>query len=379
MNGDANQIKHRLSMGLNYLKLGENQKALNLFEQILKTDPDNIPALSGKIKVISQSETDEKKQELINNLDSILRKKAHNVVFPKHNPYQTIISFLQTTDSGESLNKNDYLYKLSPSLLRLKDAFKSPEVPDIDEEYNERELQKAYLVRYFPFYIETIYRELGALDPAQIFNEPDLQFSVCLYGCGPCPEYLGILRFVTDYLPDMNQLDVYFFEKYDWDWIRDGYTLCQKSEYSTKKSLKCNFHSYPVDVLSFDNGDILKRYQVIGAANIHVFQNCLRDLVKAASSYDSLYRLFENILEEMAYGSLLVITDLRYSKTRFFLERFITDIEKDMKGIVLKASLDNPEYRPNFYPDPEFTEFVKQNPSQRKTWSRYYSVIIMKI
>ena len=259
MNGDPDTIKRYLSHGLNYIKCSQNQKALNLFEKILDTDPDNIPALAGKIKVLSQSGTDDATRTMMIYLDSVLRKRANRIVFSKHNPYQSIISFLQKSDSCEHITRNEYLNTLQPSLSRLKQAFSRKDVPDIEDEYNEREFQKAYLVRYFPFYIETIYRELGVLDPAQLFIETDKQFSVCLYGCGPSPEYLGILKFVNDYLPNINRLDVYFFEKNDWNWIRDGYTINQESEYSANNSLKCNFYPYPVDVLSFDKCDASSR------------------------------------------------------------------------------------------------------------------------
>lgn len=73
-------------------------------------------------------------------------------------------------------------------------------------------MRTAYMLAYYPFYIETIHRVLdriNAVDLAEMFFK---QMEVCFYGAGPAPEMLGFVSYLKLHQPQVEKLQVFLFD-----------------------------------------------------------------------------------------------------------------------------------------------------------------------
>ena len=88
-----------------------------------------------------------------------------------------------------------YLRTLQEPARELWDAFRSPKADrnrKLQDCYKCEETQDAYLLRYFPFYIELLPKVLGSRN---IRLPENRHFTATFFGCGPAPELIGFLRF----------------------------------------------------------------------------------------------------------------------------------------------------------------------------------------
>ena len=102
--------------------------------------------------------------------------------------FETIVPESQNRDT-----KNQKILNLKKCVSELGYKF-SGKLP---VPYQDQKMQDAYMLRYFPYYIETIYYILKNLDvscTSKIFED---NFKVSLYGCGPAPELLGLCGYLA--------------------------------------------------------------------------------------------------------------------------------------------------------------------------------------
>lgn len=81
--------------------------------------------------------------------------------FPKHNPFQDIAKIIRPDNPTDEGLKN-YIQDNKITIKNLLDEIRQPN-SEKPIQYETIDYQKAYLLLYFPYYIENIYSELSIL------------------------------------------------------------------------------------------------------------------------------------------------------------------------------------------------------------------------
>ena len=126
-----------------------------------------------------------------------------------NNLYHLIIENLIDLNrlQGKSLSIKSYLQSLQPDVKRLRSSFHTNHV---SVDYSNYNTQAAYLLAYYPHYVEMTYRVLESLqekDPSLmqlVFDKKHLK--VCLFCAGAAPEALGLLSFIKQFYPAVKSI-----------------------------------------------------------------------------------------------------------------------------------------------------------------------------
>lgn len=227
--------------------------------------------------------------------------------------------------------------------------------------------------------MEPIYRELCTMPLWPWANEQNHSLSVCYYGCGPAPEFLGATKFVCEKMPGIHIVNSYFFEKNPWNWAREITTGHCVNNYTERTDIKMREWNYQIDLTKFVDENEVSNYPAIYAAKLHIFQNCLRDLQMDCQEEDQVMDVLQNIFHSIPRGSAMVIVDLKYQKTRDLLRDFIDRVKDDMNGLVLRSRINDSERtQSNLLKCPELTSFERKIGKDR-LGTNYYSMAILRI
>ena len=113
--------------------------------------------------------------------------------FNLHDPYRHIHHYM-TDNLGFTSFSNAIDIHYDYAQL-LKNAYHDYIPGSID--YNNSFLQNAYMLLYFPLYIETI-AHIGSRIPSSIIDETLIDNpNICIYGGGAIPEYFGFLNLIN--------------------------------------------------------------------------------------------------------------------------------------------------------------------------------------
>jgi hypothetical protein len=106
--------------------------------------------------------------------------------------------------------QSSYLQSLQPDVKRLRSSFRTNHV---SVDYSNYNTQAAYLLAYYPHYVEMTHRALESLqqkDPSLmqlVFDKKHLK--VCLFCAGAAPEALGLLSFIKQFYPAVKSIVIY--------------------------------------------------------------------------------------------------------------------------------------------------------------------------
>ena len=224
------------------------------------------------------------------------------------NLYQQIVHDLKVLKSFEVEEQlKSYLIRLQSKATSLYQSLNN-EIVEVD--YSDPDIQIAYMLRYFPGYWEQLYRALWAIrsiDKEFPFNKETI--NIGSFGCGPCPEVIGAIRFFEETRFDLPQeINFHLYDKNQmWDFAKEnfiypkhrqqalynfGLRLGHKiSDFSQEFKLPSNFSS--------------------NYYHICCFQNCLNEFVSLCSQ-DVLKRNIETVKASISSNGFLVITDRQY-------------------------------------------------------------------
>ena len=120
----------------------------------------------------------------------------------QHHPYQRVTQGLgMPTRSGE---QQGWLKQRRPHICRLRDAYRRRRPVD----YNDPDLQEAYLLAYYPHYIELLFEVLASLEndcQAQLNRNEDLH--ACFFGAGPAPELVGLAAYCDEHCESVKTIE----------------------------------------------------------------------------------------------------------------------------------------------------------------------------
>lgn len=235
--------------------------------------------------------------------------------------------------------------------------------------YSDRFTRAAYMLAYFPFYIEPIYYVTKShID--KLIETNTSEINICFIGGGPLPELLGLSKSISA-KNNVSILNCSILDAFPY-WITER-------EYCTKSLLKDYFKGeVRMDSLNFNLwSDDLEIPKEIRNADLVVAQNCINDCPE--DKFFTMKKNFQVIWNNMKKSSSIIILDLNYTT--------ISDLLKDLKkyfsqnGGEIIQDIFWDEKRPNIPKCQHLEEFLFEQTDGllARRVVKYYSLIVKKI
>ncbi|MCC6254217.1 MAG: hypothetical protein IT276_04840 [Ignavibacteriaceae bacterium] len=313
-------------------------------------------------------------------------------MFPPHDPYFHLIksvaeingckielvhnqqnNIFPTCSACNALNQKKIEYFLYGLKVERENLMNSLSESYVHIDYEKRFLRTAYMLLYFPFYIEPIYyvmyphiKELVPLNDSEI--------KVCFIGGGPSPELLGVGKAVStiDYIKKINCSVL--------DLVKHWGT---ERKYCTQRMLKEDYFPNGECIIKHQDFDLWSKISnlpnFIKEANIIISQNCLNDCPQGRES--TVFDNFLLIWDNMKVNSSLILLDLNYPNI-FSLLSNIKEFILKKKGHVLQDLMKREIIRNNSNAaDFSFKKcnHIEELLGKSKPHVKFYSLILRKI
>ncbi len=237
--------------------------------------------------------------------------------------------------------------------------------------YEDDGIQKGYMYGFFPYYIVMIYHILRRMtfeNPQDIFQN---DMDICLYGCGPAPEILGFTGYLRDFHPEINKINITFFDQNNWDYWR---RYCIRELVPLYWDGEIQSHSYSLDLLRFPDGVDAEIIRAISLASIHNLQNIISDLYQTPENLERLGPSFFNLYRQTASGSIMILSDQYYGKTR----RIFKQISLKIKTHDLGTTLLEPDLIQNYRCEFDTPQPMKEIDHFYKKYMDFYGMILKR-
>ncbi len=274
-------------------------------------------------------------------------KKTKNTIL-----YNCILEGLE--NSIDFYNKNNhitfesYLQSLQKPAEQLWHSYRSNQVK---VSYSEPSIQAVYLMRYYPHYAYMNFQILEIIHGQNPFkNLINETLEVCLFGAGPCPEIVGLSKFLSDNYQNIKKLTVNVY-----DIAADEWTL---SRNITEKFIIPEYWSGDLQLNSnyLDLCESNSLYSIktkIKKSQIFIFQNCLNEIYNIATVQTNLNFL----LNEIPVGSVIIIIDLNYRQNVSIIDRLKEQVSNRDDFEVYSPPLEDIKIQPC----PNLPQIIKQN------------------
>jgi len=298
-----------------------------------------------------------------------------------HDPYSPILEALRQLNCCDTDERLLERLRLTRPIVRdLRSAYR--ECP-CNVDYSSEITRAAYLLAYYPYYIEIVHTELSKLPeeylPSTWNNE---SITACFLGGGPCPEVVGWLAYLSEHCPNINLVTIYIFDKYAESW-----SICGEITRSFVLPSYWNGHleirSVPCDLLGCEALSNPLAREAIASSNFFVMQNWLNDQPGTSTSFDNCDRIIHNIFTMVKYApndSLFLFADLNFTRVRNLYRVIERQVQIRQIG---RPLLVVPETCYSITPDIQFPPlldelFIGESGLVRRKNTRYFSAIIQK-
>ena len=221
------------------------------------------------------------------------------------NLYDQILSDLKVLHHFNDNQLKNYLIDLQELASQVYLDLQN-DVVTVD--YSDPEVQTAYILRYFQGYWEQFNRALWMIKESNeefIFSHPAL--NIGLFGCGPCPEIIGGIRFFEEtrhFLPKEIKFHLYDKKTHDWEFALKNFIFP-----SHRLSDLINFGVH----MSNEQADFTKSFSLAERFSNHFyhicsFQNCLNEFTELCSE-EMLKKNINTVIDSLVPGGFLVMTD----------------------------------------------------------------------
>ncbi|MGV8109176.1 tetratricopeptide repeat protein [Methanospirillum sp.] len=328
----------------------------------------------GKEKeALSRFEAIEEDIKHININGKIHQKNPIQTNFPNHNPFQDLAKIIRPDNpTNEGLKK--YIQDNEITIKKVVDEIKKPNY-EVPIQYNTIDYQKAYLLLYFPYYIENIYSELSILKKTGVLEGLQDHISVNIFGCGPAPEYLGLLTFVSQNLFNVNHLTTYFFDREYWNTTRNTCIEVYSPNYCKNNKLilerlspKCE--NLIVLLQDCDN------YPQIKIADIHIFQHSFRELLH--SKGEGIIGDFWKFFSYIKPGSIVIFIENIYEKDTKLLEEFANNLNQNSMALIFRDSTIKWTFK-QVFSKPMFLDTFFERIERTRNNTNYSSTVLLKV
>ncbi|WP_407931551.1 hypothetical protein [Ignavibacterium album] len=268
-----------------------------------------------------------------------------------------------------SNGSKDIQYFLAGLKLQVKELRSLLKGAFANIDYSDRFTRTAYMLAYFPFYIEPIYY----VTKPHINKLLDAGFSeinICFIGGGPLPELLGLSKSIS-YTNNVKKLNCTVLDEFDY-WVTER-ECCTKVLLSDYYKGDVIINSFKFNLWS----DKLTIPRAISNSDLVVAQNCINDCPqnKFKTMKNNFYQIWKNIKK----GSSIIILDLNYDTINELLKE-LKEYFSNNEGVVIQDISKN-EKRPNIPKCQHLEEllFERTDGLLARRVVKYYSLIVKKI
>ncbi len=266
-------------------------------------------------------------------------------MFPSHDPAQQTFNYYCELSGATEIDSAMVAMKLRDYVRGAREIYRNPFESKIP--YNNHYFQIAYLIAYFPYYIEPLWHALSDSDiPSDIFEKNSLKAS--FFGGGPCPEVLGLAAYLKTKAPHLRSVQVSVLDR-ETSWLPVQKVLVPDMiHHYASPQTDFNIHSRQCNLI-----DCLKRKCTCSAvcSDLIIAQNFLTEIYKkkglalqtfeklikisgcrylvfVENHYGKVKELMDNLSEQLHARGITVSLNKTFSKTimpNFQLPRVLRD------------------------------------------------------
>ncbi len=222
--------------------------------------------------------------------------------------YEALLPIVKDSYGQNSACLPSFLTGLQSAVKNLRQSYQTHHV---QVDYGQPHIQAAYLLAYYPYYVQQTYHSLTLAAQhsgfANLINRGHLQ--ALLLGSGPMPE-AAALALYRQQLPLASSLKAisYDFNVSQWQSAR---RVTAQLMTNLAPNITYDDEGHPLNLAQF-NALAAAKGDIQGSQLI-VIQNCLNEIYRAnfGAFKDNMHFLMAN----MAPGSALLLSDLKYSQT----------------------------------------------------------------
>ena len=189
-----------------------------------------------------------------------------------------------------------YLCSLRPVGKSLWDSYRTQ---NVNVDYTSVDTQNAYLLRYFPSYAKLVPYVLGESD-VQLPKVELLQ--PIFFGCGPAPEFVGLLEHLKENCPDTGMVSATFVDIAIDTWRHSINISIDRVVSRIWDAELCDYQYKQVDIA---DADLLQKIKV-GDCHLAVFQNCFNEV---SDKLESVIRNIKKVCQTMPAGAVILLID----------------------------------------------------------------------
>ena len=272
----------------------------------------------------------------------------------RYSIYTSILSCLIQSPPEDTAKE---LEKYEISTINLIKKFHGENPNQLD--YNDPNIQAAYMLCYFPSYIENIFHLLSHETCYEVQSIFQNHMKTSFYGCGPSPDFLGYLAFLNkNYRSIVTDANVNFFDMHDWGYWRENCVNNFSKIFADGINITANTNE--INLLECDDSTYLSE-RLVDGTNLHIFQNCTTDIYTQCKSYRKICSIFNNFFNHIDPGSIVILNDfLGKGDSMNILNAIKKKIEDNHEIVLLNNRYNVNEYTPNFEPNPDIQLFLNR-------------------
>ncbi|MBV9924534.1 MAG: hypothetical protein JOZ96_05780 [Acidobacteria bacterium] len=247
--------------------------------------------------------------------------------------YDAILKALYSLNNLNSdAERAAYLRSLKPVARSLRSSFNPYAAPHVKVDYRSRDVQSAYMLRYFPQYSQIIRLVLNRLMNRRIklpFDHEEI--SASFFGAGPAPEVYGFLQFLNAGFRNIRKVSAKTFDviSNEWAYAR-AITINHLIPSMWQHSVELNASNF--DLSQTASAENLA--QTINSSSMLVFQNCLNEI--SQNLYPNVVENINSLVYAMRPESILMIIDLSsYPAALELIERIENSVRSQQPVTVL--------------------------------------------
>lgn len=207
----------------------------------------------------------------------------------------------------------NYLQSLQKPAEALWYSYRSNQVK---VNYSEPSIQAVYLMRYYPHYAYMNFQILEMIHAQNLLkNLTNETLEVCLFGAGPCPEIVGLSKYLSDKYQNIKKLTVNVYDIASEEWTLSR-NITEKFVIPEYWSGDLKLNSNYLDLC--ESNSLYSIKTTIQKSQMFIFQNCLNEIYNISTVQTNLNFL----LNEIPVGGVIIIIDLcNYNQNTTIIDR----------------------------------------------------------
>lgn len=293
-----------------------------------------------------------------------------------HDPYAIILKDLGTING--QYHEEHLIGILQQQQSYVKKLRKAYRQSPCHVDFSDAGMRRAYMLAYYPYYIDPIYEVLESLEPKdrkKTFERQLLQ--VCFVGAGPAPEAVGLAAFIRDHCKQVKEINIHLLDLYSEPWERELNLTLQQFIPAYWPGGQACARTWPFDLCRPINLLDADFYRMVGDSHVIIMQNCLNDTIHAPD------HLLKNVLDFYrltASDSLFVTLDLNFDGVRDFIRETETGIRAGLGKVIQAAESEAAQVTPNItWHDPLDELFTGEDGLIARKYTRFYQSVWRKL